>query len=261
MHEQKLLQNLALASQLSSSWNIRDLSIKVGCSPVEMQQSLQLWLPRCDQEDVLRDGRIVFAYPWYLLDIEMLAQCLDPAVNTYEYFYNLPSTQDFLVAKVGQYLAKDALLVPPVQWCFAEYQSKARGQYERRWHAPFASGVYLSAMLLVQQHRDWSGFAYVIAKAVMDDLIQQYPDLNFSLKAPNDIYCSGRKIAGVLVQMYSQGDRHVLICGVGLNVNSVAAVAWTSLSEQCGCFLPRATIAVRMATVLSQQFSKLSLDS
>jgi BirA family biotin operon repressor/biotin-[acetyl-CoA-carboxylase] ligase len=41
---------------------------------------------------------------------------------------------------------------------------------------------------------------------------------DFSLKAPNDVYLGGRKLAGILIEMIQTGPRTKIIIGLGLNV-------------------------------------------
>jgi BirA family biotin operon repressor/biotin-[acetyl-CoA-carboxylase] ligase len=44
-----------------------------------------------------------------------------------------------------------------------------------------------------------------------------WPYLDWSLKAPNDLFVGGKKIAGILLETISQGDDHRLLIGLGFN--------------------------------------------
>jgi len=44
--------------------------------------------------------------------------------------------------------------------------------------------------------------------------------LNFSVKAPNDIYIEDSKVGGILLESVTQGDHHHLVLGLGINVFS-----------------------------------------
>lgn len=45
-----------------------------------------------------------------------------------------------------------------------------------------------------------------------------WPALDWSLKAPNDLFLAGKKVAGLLLETVSQGDETRLIVGLGMNV-------------------------------------------
>ncbi len=41
-----------------------------------------------------------------------------------------------------------------------------------------------------------------------------------SIKPPNDVYCGGKKIAGVLADASVEGSKSIVYLGVGINVNN-----------------------------------------
>lgn len=45
-----------------------------------------------------------------------------------------------------------------------------------------------------------------------------WPQLSWSLKAPNDLFLNGHKVAGLLVETVSNGRKHRLLVGLGFNV-------------------------------------------
>ena len=47
-----------------------------------------------------------------------------------------------------------------------------------------------------------------------------WPLLDFQVKAPNDLYLNGTKLAGILLEVLKQGSQTALIVGLGLNVFS-----------------------------------------
>ena len=60
----------------------------------------------------------------------------------------------------------------------------------------------------------------MIGLALYRAAVSTWPFLNFSLKAPNDLYINRKKIAGLLLEIVSQGDDHRLLLGLGINVLS-----------------------------------------
>src|SRR2546421_7349473 len=107
---------------------------------------------------------------------------------------------------------------------FAERQTKGRGQYGRRWESATYQGLWLSvllrpAMTLRESPRLTSLLAEVVAAA-----IAQETGCAPTIKPPNDIYVSGRKVAGVLVEGRTASDASYLaVAGIGINVNQTTA--------------------------------------
>ena len=103
---------------------------------------------------------------------------------------------------------------------FAERQTAGRGQYGRRWESAPYQGLWLSVLLrpritLSESPQLTSLLANVVATTIIEET-----GCAASIKAPNDIYVTGRKIAGVLVEGRTASDRsYVAVAGMGVNVN------------------------------------------
>jgi BirA family biotin operon repressor/biotin-[acetyl-CoA-carboxylase] ligase len=103
---------------------------------------------------------------------------------------------------------------------FAERQTKGRGQYGRRWESAPYQGLWFSvllrpAMTLRESPRLTSWLAEVVSATIAEET-----GCAPTIKPPNDIYISGRKVAGVLVEGRTAGDgSYVAVAGIGINVN------------------------------------------
>jgi BirA family biotin operon repressor/biotin-[acetyl-CoA-carboxylase] ligase len=103
---------------------------------------------------------------------------------------------------------------------FAEHQTAGRGQYGRRWESASYQGLWLSVLLrprisLSDSPQLTSLLASVAAAVIIDET-----GCAATIKAPNDIYVAGRKIAGVLVEGRTASDKsYVAVAGLGVNVN------------------------------------------
>lgn len=62
--------------------------------------------------------------------------------------------------------------------------------------------------------------APALGLAVFRAFVATWPDLPFSLKAPNDLFCGDKKIAGLLLENLQQGEKIRLSLGLGINVFS-----------------------------------------
>ena len=124
---------------------------------------------------------------------------------------------------------------------FAERQTAGRGQYGRSWESAPYQGLWFSVLLrlgitLNESPRLTSLLAGVVAATIIKET-----GCAASIKAPNDIYVAGRKVAGVLVEgrMASDGS-YIAVAGLGVNVNQTLEDFPAELQKTAG--------SLRMAT-------------
>jgi BirA family biotin operon repressor/biotin-[acetyl-CoA-carboxylase] ligase len=103
---------------------------------------------------------------------------------------------------------------------FAERQTKGRGQYGRRWQSAPYLGLWFSVLLRPAMTLQESPKLTSLLAEVIGETIRDQTGCATTIKPPNDIYVSGRKIAGVLVEGRTAPDgRYVAVAGIGINVN------------------------------------------
>ena len=93
----------------------------------------------------------------------------------------------------------------------------------------------------------------ILAKVVVA-IVREQAGVFPHIKPPNDIYLSGRKIAGVLVEGRNGTDgNYVAVAGVGVNVNQTIEdfpeelrLTAGSLAMAAGRTIPRAPLAVAL---------------
>jgi BirA family biotin operon repressor/biotin-[acetyl-CoA-carboxylase] ligase len=99
-------------------------------------------------------------------------------------------------------------------------QTHGRGRFDRKWIMPAPGSALISS---------WSFQILKPAKPTLTALAGlslyncaniTWPFLNWSLKAPNDLYIDDKKVAGLLLETVSQGSEHRLIVGLGMNILS-----------------------------------------
>jgi BirA family biotin operon repressor/biotin-[acetyl-CoA-carboxylase] ligase len=108
----------------------------------------------------------------------------------------------------------------PDRWAIvAESMTGGRGTGGNTWHAP-PGGLYLSFVLRGLQ--DPHLLTLALGNAVADAL--EVAGAEPRLKWVNDVLVGGKKIAGILVEGESTGDRFdFLVAGIGININGSAA--------------------------------------
>jgi BirA family biotin operon repressor/biotin-[acetyl-CoA-carboxylase] ligase len=103
---------------------------------------------------------------------------------------------------------------------FAEHQIAGRGQRGNRWESAAGKGLWFSILLRPEIQIDESGRLTIWAIEAVSDVIRTEFPLEPGIKLPNDIRLSGRKVAGVLVEMRAQEKApHLAVVGIGINVN------------------------------------------
>ena len=103
----------------------------------------------------------------------------------------------------------------------AEMQTAGKGRRGRVWDSPAGDNIYMSMLLRPQLEPDKAPMltlvmAYSVAKVMLGCGYQ-----NVQIKWPNDLILSGKKVCGILTEMYIKdaGIDYVVI-GVGVNVNT-----------------------------------------
>jgi len=103
---------------------------------------------------------------------------------------------------------------------FAEQQTAGRGQRGNRWESAAGKGLWFSILLRPGIQIAESCRLTIWAIETVSDIIRTEFSLEPTIKLPNDVRLSGRKVAGVLVEMRAQENApHLAVVGIGINVN------------------------------------------
>ncbi|WP_297520007.1 biotin--[acetyl-CoA-carboxylase] ligase [Thermococcus sp.] len=124
----------------------------------------------------------------------------------------------------------------------AKRQTSGKGRKGRSWASP-EGGLWLSVIL--KPGRIDPRLVFVGALAVVDTLADF--GISSGIKWPNDVWVSGRKIAGILTE--GKGSEYVIL-GIGLNVNNPVP-EWlresaTSVFELTGTEIPLEKVLERL---------------
>jgi BirA family biotin operon repressor/biotin-[acetyl-CoA-carboxylase] ligase len=103
---------------------------------------------------------------------------------------------------------------------FADAQRQGRGRRGTPWISPARRNLLCSVVLRPALPADkWSRLTHACALAVSKAL-EHIPDLpGPEIKWPNDIYLSGRKVSGILLESAAGDDGGFAIAGIGVNLN------------------------------------------
>ena len=148
----------------------------------------------------------------------------------------------------------------------AERQTAGRGQYGRHWESAPFQGLWLSILLRpALTLQESPQLTSLLAKAVAETITEQ-AGCAATIKAPNDIYVDGRKVAGILVEGRTENSGgYVAVAGIGINVNQTVddfpeelRTTAASLAMATGKRLDRGKLAIALLLKLEAQFQKPS---
>lgn len=144
---------------------------------------------------------------------------------------------------------------------FAERQTAGRGQYGRRWESAPYQGLWLSVLLRPAiTLRESPHLTSLLAEAVAATIAQE-TGCAATIKPPNDIYVTGRKVAGILVEgRTDKSGAYVAVAGIGINVNQNVddfpeelKTTAASLAMAAGRRIDRAELAVALLRNLEER--------
>lgn len=107
-----------------------------------------------------------------------------------------------------------------IKACLAEMQTAGRGRAGKQWLSPYGANLYLSLKWPLNRLRPDAGCMSLACGVAVAETLDQCWNVQPQLKWPNDIYCDGRKLAGILIEHRAPSDGGgVAIIGIGLNVS------------------------------------------
>lgn len=154
------------------------------------------------------------AQPLLLLDAAKMLQMRASDMPDIQVHSITDSTNSQLMQKIqsGSVLKAGSVLV-------AEAQTSGRGRRGRSWYSPFGASLYFSMYWRLEQGVAAAmGLSLVVAISVAR-VLQQYYNLEATVKWPNDVYIDGKKLCGILVELAGQAQAECdVIIGIGINI-------------------------------------------
>lgn len=156
------------------------------------------------------------------------------ALAAIEIFDSLRSTSRFLAEGIGDWGVGARV-------CLAEQQTAGRGRRGRRWVSPYGANLYLSLYWTFDlAMSELNGLSLACGLAVVRAL-ERLGLSGCALKWPNDVHLGGRKLGGVLVEVFGATSGPVsAIMGVGVNYDMPPAAGheidqdWTDVRRCAG---------------------------
>ena len=134
-----------------------------------------------------------------------------------ELFDSIPSTNREAVRLAQANVEHGTVVV-------ADCQTAGRGRLSRNWFSPPGANLYCSVILKAARPADrlteWLSWLPLISALAAAEAIEAVSSLHVSVKWPNDLLISERKVGGILCESGAgTGSAPFQVIGIGLNVN------------------------------------------
>jgi BirA family transcriptional regulator, biotin operon repressor / biotin---[acetyl-CoA-carboxylase] ligase len=129
----------------------------------------------------------------------------------FEYLDRVHSTNNW-IKENGQDLQTGSVVL-------AEEQTTGKGQQNKSWISK--AGLNLTFSVLLRPGNPQKMHTLPMTAALnCADVLQHYAPQKICIKWPNDLYCNGLKIGGILVESSFSGNSvEKVILGIGININ------------------------------------------
>jgi len=105
----------------------------------------------------------------------------------------------------------------------ARHQTAGRGRRGRSWLSAAGDSLTFSLLWRLPQDRPLAGLSLAVGVAIAKSL-ESLGASGIKLKWPNDVLLTGRKLAGVLVEVVPGTRPEAVVIGVGMNLHLPAAM-------------------------------------
>jgi BirA family biotin operon repressor/biotin-[acetyl-CoA-carboxylase] ligase len=123
-------------------------------------------------------------------------------------------------ASTSDWAKQDVANVSEPTLFLAETQTAGRGRGSNSWTSPDAGAGFLATYVFPLESPPQPIASPQFGLHLFKSLRSSWPSLDWSIKAPNDLYLGSHKVAGLLLETIQTGTSIHLLIGMGMNVFS-----------------------------------------
>lgn len=136
----------------------------------------------------------------------------------------------------------------------ADSQEKGKGRLGRKWISPPGKNVYMSIVFKPRLETRDATMLTLLSAVASAYAIKEISGLPVSIKWPNDLMLSGKKLGGILTEIRADIDNvNLAVIGIGINVNmeggdfksEIRSIA-TSMKEESGEYYSRNELVIEI---------------
>jgi BirA family biotin operon repressor/biotin-[acetyl-CoA-carboxylase] ligase len=144
----------------------------------------------------------------------------------------------------------------------AEEQTAGRGRAGHTWHSERATGIYATIVLRPKLAPVQAPLLTMMAGLSARAAVQAQTGLDVDLKWPNDLLVNGKKVGGILTEMYAEPNQiRFVVVGIGLNISQekfpgeLGSIA-TSLRAETGRSQSRLELLIRLLREFETDYNR-----
>jgi BirA family transcriptional regulator, biotin operon repressor / biotin---[acetyl-CoA-carboxylase] ligase len=171
------------------------------------------------------------------------------------FFYETVGSTNTVAAELAEKTSEGAVVL-------ADSQERGRGRLGRTWISPAGVNIYMSVILRPKIDLRDATLITIMAAVACATALRKATGLGVSIKWPNDLTVSGKKLGGILTDLKTEkGTIVAAIVGIGINVNSdtdafpgeVNKIA-TSVKKETGNLYAREEITVAVLDEMNKWY-------
>ncbi|MCW8888206.1 MAG: biotin--[acetyl-CoA-carboxylase] ligase [Gammaproteobacteria bacterium] len=102
--------------------------------------------------------------------------------------------------------------------CLTEYQTNGYGRRGSSWSSSYGEDITLSISWNIDSDYSAAGGVSLLFALSVVEFLESVGMTAVEVKWPNDVYISGKKIAGIILEQIFTGEKVTLIVGLGINI-------------------------------------------
>jgi BirA family biotin operon repressor/biotin-[acetyl-CoA-carboxylase] ligase len=170
------------------------------------------------------------------------------------YFETIDSTNLFAKKLVKNGVGEGVVVI-------ADVQSSGRGRKNRKWSSP-EGGLWFSIILYPPISPDRGMLVTMASSIAVAQGIKEVTGINSEIKWPNDLLINGKKVCGILTEIYAEKDNiKYAITGIGINVNNRLEKELhntaTTLKQEIGNQVLKVELLKSILKNLDEQYNKI----
>lgn len=130
------------------------------------------------------------------------------------YYKTIDSTQKEVFRRIEENNIKNGTVI------YSDLQTSGVGTHGRIWYTDEENNIAFSFFIEMNcDLENLNGITLEIAETILQVFASKY-DIYLQIKEPNDIYCNGKKLGGILTESkVLAGKVKYLVVGIGINTN------------------------------------------
>lgn len=129
------------------------------------------------------------------------------------FFYETVGSTNTIASDLAEKTIEGAVVI-------ADSQQKGRGRLGRKWESPPGVNIYMSIILRPKIESKEATLITIMAAVACATALRRVTGLHVTIKWPNDLMVSDKKIGGILSELKTDHGRIIsAIVGIGMNVN------------------------------------------